>query len=89
MTTVWLTESLLSLATGLVGLATDPVPDPQDVRPGWIALVTVASLCAASLLLWFSMRKQLRRIQVPREDEETGPDAGESVTTPDDQADTR
>jgi hypothetical protein len=88
MSTVWLVESLLSVATALVGLvgqATDPVPDPQDVKPGWIALITVASLCAASLLLWFSMRKQLRKIQVPREDEGTT----DQVTTPDDQADAR
>ena len=56
------------------------MPAPEDVRPGWIALVTVVSLCAASLFLWFSMRKQLRRIQVPREGEET-PDATTDGTT--------
>ena len=64
MNTVWLVVSSLQ------GLAADPVPAPEDVRPGWIALVTVVLLCAASLFLWFSMRKQLRRIQVPREGEE-------------------
>ena len=53
----------------LVGRAADPVPAPEDVRPGWIALVTVVLLCAASVFLWFSMRKQLRRIQVPHEGE--------------------
>ena len=63
MNTVWLSAIALALAT-------DPVPDAKDVRPGWIALVTVVSLCAASVLLWFSMRKQIRRIQVPREDEQ-------------------
>jgi protein-S-isoprenylcysteine O-methyltransferase Ste14 len=62
MNTVWL------LVLSLPSLA-DPVPEPEDVQPGWIALVTVLSLCAASLFLWFSMRKQLRRIQVPREGE--------------------
>ncbi len=61
MNTVWLTASLLARAA-------DPVPAPEDVKPGWIALITVAALCAASLLLWFSMRKQLRRIQVPRDE---------------------
>ena len=64
MSSVWL------VALSLISWATDPVPEPEDVRPGWIALVTVAALCAASLLLWFSMRKQLRRIQVPREGED-------------------
>ena len=63
MSTVWLSSIVLALAT-------DPVPDAKDVRPGWIALVTVVSLCAASLFLWFSMRKQIGRIQVPREDEQ-------------------
>jgi protein-S-isoprenylcysteine O-methyltransferase Ste14 len=62
----------------LVGQATDPVPAPEDLRPGWIALVTILLLCGASLFLWFSMRKQLRRIQVPREDEEATTDAAAS-----------
>ena len=66
MSTVWLSSIVLALAA-------DPVPDAKDVRPGWIALVTVVALCAASLFLWFSMRKQIRRIQVPREDETSGP----------------
>jgi protein-S-isoprenylcysteine O-methyltransferase Ste14 len=68
MNAVWLVALPLVLAG-----AADPVPAPEDVRPGWIALITVVSLCAASLFLWFSMRKQLRRIQVPREGEETEP----------------
>ena len=67
MSSVWL------VALSLVSLAADPVPEPEDVRPGWIALVTVLLLCGASLLLWFSMRKQLRRIQVPREGEDAAP----------------
>ena len=71
MNTVWLSAIALALAT-------DPVPDAKDVRPGWIALVTVASLCAASLLLWFSMRKQIRRIQVPREDEQAADPADQT-----------
>ena len=64
MNAVW------SIALPLVlARAADPVPDPADVKPGWIGLITVAALAAASLFLWFSLRKQLKRIQVPREDE--------------------
>jgi len=66
---LWLLALPLVLAR-----AADPVPEAKDVRPGWIALVTVLLLCAASLFLWFSMRKQLRRIQVPR-DGVDGPDS--------------
>jgi len=62
----------------LVGGAADPVPADQDVRPGWIALVTVLLIATASVLLWFSMRKQIRRIRVPREDEATRPDGTSS-----------
>ena len=58
----------------ILARAADPVPAAEDVKPGWIALITVVSLCLASLFLWFSMRKQLRRIQVPREGEETAPE---------------
>jgi hypothetical protein len=77
MNAVWL------IALPLVSRAADPVPAPEDVRPGWIALITVVSLCAASLFLWFSMRKQLRRIQVPREGEETAPESTGSTENAD------
>jgi hypothetical protein len=55
----------LDLLLGLLPWAADPVPQPEDVKPGWIAFVVVMSLVAASVLLWFSMRKQLGRIRVP------------------------
>jgi hypothetical protein len=51
----------------LLPLAADPVPEPSDVKPGGIALLVVSLLVAASIFLWFSMRKQLGRIQVPRD----------------------
>jgi type VI protein secretion system component VasK len=76
------TALLSGTITSLVAWATDPVPDPADVKPGWIALVTVVLLGLACLALWFSMRRQIKRIQVPREDEDS---PAEPVTTPDDQ----
>jgi hypothetical protein len=57
----------------------DPVPEPADVRPGWGATVLVLGLIVATVLLWFSMRKQLGRIRFKEEpdatDDEPAPDA--------------
>jgi hypothetical protein len=39
--------------------------NPDDVKPGWIALVLVLVLCVVTYLLWRSMNTQLRRIQLP------------------------
>jgi hypothetical protein len=44
--------------------------DPNDVKPGWIALVIVALLALATFLLWRSMNTQLGRIKVPKKGEE-------------------
>ena len=54
-------------------LALDPVPEPEDVRPGWIAFIVVFSLIGVSVLLWFSMRKQIRKIQVPKDESRQEP----------------
>jgi hypothetical protein len=54
----------------------DPVPAPADVRPGWGATVLVVGLIAATVLLWFSMRKQLRRIRFPEDPDPTDDSAG-------------
>jgi hypothetical protein len=69
------------LLLGLLPLVTDPVPEPSEVKPGWIALIVVLALLAASTLLWFSMRKQLGKIQVPKRGQEN-PGADESDTRP-------
>jgi hypothetical protein len=39
--------------------------NPNDVRPGWGALVLVVVLLLATFLLWRSMNTQLGRIQMP------------------------
>ena len=36
--------------------------DPNSVRPGWVALLIVLALGAATVLLWRSMGKQLKKI---------------------------
>jgi hypothetical protein len=62
--------------------------DPNSVRPGWVALLIVLALGAATVLLWRSMGKQLKRIdfdptdgQPPAEDE-TAPGRALSVDQP-------
>jgi hypothetical protein len=55
----------------LVG-GSDGVPDDSEVRPGPMMAVVVLLIMAASVFLWFSLRKQLGKIQVPREDSESG-----------------
>jgi hypothetical protein len=54
--------ALHGVAAARPGMALDPVPKPDDVTPGWLGFLCVVALFAASILLWFSMRKQLRRI---------------------------
>ncbi len=48
--------------------------DADDVKPGWIALVLVIVLAIATFLLWLSMNKQLRKIDLPgrAESDESG-----------------
>jgi hypothetical protein len=38
--------------------------DPNIVRPGWIPLLITIGLAAVMVLLFFSLRKQFRRIDV-------------------------
>lgn len=50
-------SALLVLST-----AGDPVPEAKDVTPGWIYAAVFFAMCGLTLLLWFSMRKQLGKI---------------------------
>lgn len=43
--------------------------DPNLVKPGWGALVLTLLLAAAIALLMISMRRQMRKIQVPYRDQ--------------------
>jgi len=62
--------------------------EAEDIKPGWIALVLVLALAVATYLLWRSMNKQLRRIDVPtqqeaRDAEARGPQRDGTVELPD------
>ncbi|MEV0789300.1 hypothetical protein [Kribbella sp. NPDC050459] len=41
--------------------------DPNVVKPGWVALLIVLALGAATVLLWRNMGKQLKRIDFDRD----------------------
>ena len=47
--------------------ASDPVPAPDDVKAGWVALVLFVGLAAAVVFLAFSFVKQLRKAQAARD----------------------
>ncbi|QNE18542.1 hypothetical protein F1D05_12300 [Kribbella qitaiheensis] len=62
--------------------------DPNSVKPGWVALLIVLALAAATVLLWRNMGKQLKRIdfdpsdgQPPAEDA-SAPGRAQSVDRP-------
>ncbi len=51
--------------------------EAEDIKPGWVALVLVLALAVATFLLWRSMNKQLRRINVPTQQEIRDAEAAE------------
>ncbi len=72
---------LLSSALAIVLPLVDAMPDPQDVKPGWIAMGLMILLFVVTVLLWLSMRRQLKKINfddgVDRSDPATRGAAGE------------
>ena len=54
--------------------------DPDVVKPGWTPLIVTVLLGIALVLLFLSMRKQFRKINIPRENaDEEPPPAKEKV----------
>ncbi len=53
----------------------------DNVRPGWIPLIIVLLLGAFIAFLFFSMRKQLGKIDIP-EDEPASTDDSDNGATP-------
>ena len=53
-------------------------PDPADVKPGWLGFVMFLALAVATVLLWLSFRKQLKKIDFEEEPDQprTKPGAG-------------
>ncbi|MFI5697360.1 hypothetical protein ACIA58_36215 [Kribbella sp. NPDC051586] len=54
--------------------------DPNTVKPGWVALLIVLALAAATVLLWRNMGKQLKRIDVDRDGADDPAPSGDPAT---------
>jgi hypothetical protein len=54
--------------------------DPNTVKPGWVALLIVLALGAATVLLWRNMGKQLKRIDVDRAGADDPAPSGDPAT---------
>ena len=50
----------------MISFTTAP-PDPASVVAGWIPIVLIVILALATVVLFRSMRKQMRRIDIPAE----------------------
>ena len=59
MTSLLSAPTLLSIQVPLL----DPVPEANEVTPGWVYAVVVIGLFLVTILLWLSMRKQLGKIR--------------------------
>ena len=63
-------------------LQLDPIPNANQVGPGWIAAVVVLALIIGTFLLWRNMRKQLTKINFDDGSPTTSDDApGTAFTT--------
>jgi hypothetical protein len=62
----------------------EKVPDPNDVKPGWIGFVVVVGLMVAVVFLLLSFRKQLRRVdfEPPGNGDEPAPANGKNGGSP-------
>ena len=56
-------NTLLAVIVPLV----DKAPDPADVKPGWLGLGVFLALAVAVAFLWFSLRKQLNKVDFEEE----------------------
>jgi hypothetical protein len=54
--------------------------DPNTVKPGWVALLIVLALGAATVLLWRNMGKQLKRINVDGDGADDPAPSGDPAT---------
>ena len=48
----------------------EDIPDPNDVKPGWLGFVVVVGLGVAVVVLLLSFRKQLRKVDFPQRQEQ-------------------
>ena len=60
--------------------------DPSTVRPGWSAFVVILLLAIALIFLFFSMRRQFRKINIIDPEEPSKPAAASTPTRDTDRA---
>ncbi|MGN6131616.1 MAG: hypothetical protein ACTHOK_14845 [Nocardioidaceae bacterium] len=65
----------MTLMTALLPFAKQ-APDPADVRPGLIGFLMFLGLLVAVVLLWLSMRKQLKKVNFEERDTREGGGTG-------------
>ena len=76
MNTLWVAV-VLALPLGV------KAPDPADVKPGWLGFGLFLALAVATVLLWLSMRKQLKKVDFVEEpDPEPQPGKQPLATSP-------
>ena len=51
--------------------------DPDVVKPGWTPLIITLLLGVAMVFLYLSMRKQFRKINIPRQNADDEPSSAE------------
>jgi uncharacterized membrane protein len=56
--------------------------DPNIVKPGWTPLFVVLLLAVALVFLYFSMRKQFRKIRLPEDEESDNAEESASERPP-------
>ncbi len=65
-------SSLVALGQPLVlwlAASSQQVPEPEDVKAGWLGFAVFLALAAAVAVLGFSLRKQLRRVDFEERDD--------------------
>jgi len=88
MNTLWV-AAVLALPLGM------KAPDPADVKPGMLGFGLFLALAVATVLLWLSMRKQLKKVNFveqpdpqpslqadPQRDSQPGPQAASQPDPP-------
>jgi hypothetical protein len=57
-------------------------PDPADVKPGWLGFAVFIALAVAVVLLWLSMRRQLKKIDFEEEPDDRPSDSDKGAGAP-------
>jgi hypothetical protein len=50
-------------------------PNPADVKPGWLGFSVFLALAVATLLLWLSFRKQIKKVDFEEEADDKAQDS--------------